>query len=168
VRRNILILNRAAQLLKKETWFRTPLLNFASSKTFPWSQSENSRTSLQRQLTSISNCVLSRIINATLPLSHWLYSPLDLGCFFRFLIVSTVARTPCTGEQPIARPLLTHRTTQTRNKRTQTSDFRVGFEPTNPRTQRSNGRRPRGLSDRQTLCGTQQTVFWDLAPCIFG
>jgi hypothetical protein len=34
------------------------------------------------------------------------------------------------GDQPVARPLLTHRTTQTQNKRTQTSIRRVGFEPT--------------------------------------
>jgi hypothetical protein len=34
------------------------------------------------------------------------------------------------GDQPIARPLPTHRTTQTHNKRTQTSMPPVGFEPT--------------------------------------
>jgi hypothetical protein len=54
-------------------------------------------------------------------LSQWLYSPLDLGRFFSFLIIYTVGRTPWTGDQPVARPLLTHRTTQTQNKRTQTS-----------------------------------------------
>jgi hypothetical protein len=36
------------------------------------------------------------------------------------------------GGQPVARPLPTHRTTQTLNKRTQTSIPRVGFEPTIP------------------------------------
>jgi DICT domain-containing protein len=36
------------------------------------------------------------------------------------------------GDQPVARSLPTHRTTQTQNKRTQTSMPRVGFEPTNP------------------------------------
>jgi hypothetical protein len=51
---------------------------------------------------------------------------------FSFLILYTVGRTPWTGDQPVARPLPTHRTTQTQNKRTQTSMSRVGFEPTIP------------------------------------
>jgi hypothetical protein len=38
----------------------------------------------------------------------------DLGCFFSFLY--TVCRTSWTGDQPIARPLPTHRTTQTQKK----------------------------------------------------
>jgi hypothetical protein len=36
------------------------------------------------------------------------------------------------GDQPAAGPLPAHRTTQTQNKRTQTSMPRVGFEPTIP------------------------------------
>jgi hypothetical protein len=36
------------------------------------------------------------------------------------------------GDQPITRPLPIHRTTQTQNKRTQTSMPRVGFETTIP------------------------------------
>jgi hypothetical protein len=36
---------------------------------------------------------------------------LDLGYFFSFLILYTVGRTPWTGDQPVARPLPTHRTT---------------------------------------------------------
>jgi hypothetical protein len=36
------------------------------------------------------------------------------------------------GDQPVAKPLLTHRITQTRNKRTETSIPYVGFEPTIP------------------------------------
>jgi hypothetical protein len=44
----------------------------------------------------------------------------------------TVCRSPCTREQPVARPLPTHRRTQTRNERTQTSMPGVGFEPTIP------------------------------------
>jgi hypothetical protein len=59
-----------------------------------------------------------------------LYSPLlDLGRFFRFLILYTVGRTPWTGDQTVARPRPTHRT-RTQNKRTQTPMSRVGFEPT--------------------------------------
>jgi hypothetical protein len=39
----------------------------------------------------------------------------------QFLNQYTVGRTPWTGDQPVPRPLPTHRTTQTQNKRTQTS-----------------------------------------------
>jgi hypothetical protein len=57
---------------------------------------------------------------------------LDLGRFFSFLILYRIGRTPWTGDQPVARLLPTHRTTQTQNKRAQTSTPRVGFEPTIP------------------------------------
>jgi hypothetical protein len=50
--------------------------------------------------------------------------------FFQFLNLYTVVRTPWPGDQPVARPLPTHRTTQTQNKRTHTSMPRVGFKPT--------------------------------------
>jgi hypothetical protein len=40
------------------------------------------------------------------------------------------------GHQLVARPLPTHRTTQTPNKRIQTSMRRVGFDPTIPVFQR--------------------------------
>jgi hypothetical protein len=63
---------------------------------------------------------------------------LDLGCFFSFLIFYTVGRTPWTGDQPVARPLPTHRTTQTQNKCTQTSMFEWD---SNPRSQLSSERR---------------------------
>jgi hypothetical protein len=55
-----------------------------------------------------------------------------LATFSSFLILYTDGRTPWTGDQSFARPLPTHRTAQTQNKRTQTSMFRVGFEPTIP------------------------------------
>jgi hypothetical protein len=90
---------------------------------------------------------------ATDPLSHflWLYSPLGLGRFFGFLKLYTLGRTPWTGDQPVGRPLLTHRTTSTQNKRTQTSMPRVGFEPTTPvlkREKNGSSLRPRGHCDR--------------------
>jgi hypothetical protein len=66
----------------------------------------------------------------SLSLSLSLYGPLNLGRYFSFLILYTVGRTPWTGDQPVARPLPTYLTTQTQNKRTQTSIPRVGFEPT--------------------------------------
>jgi hypothetical protein len=45
-----------------------------------------------------------------------------LAVFFSFLILYTVGRTPWIGDQPVARPLPTYRTTQT-----ETSMPRVGF-----------------------------------------
>jgi hypothetical protein len=36
------------------------------------------------------------------------------------------------GDQPVSRPLPTHGTTQTQNKRAQISMHRAGFEPTIP------------------------------------
>jgi hypothetical protein len=54
---------------------------------------------------------------------------LGLGLFSVLLIKYTVGRTPWAGDQPVARPLHTDRTTQTRNKHTQTSMLAVGFEP---------------------------------------
>jgi hypothetical protein len=63
----------------------------------------------------------------------WLYGPLlSHGRFFSYFIFYTVGRTLYTGDQPVARPLLTHRTAQTQNKCTQASMSQVGFEPTIP------------------------------------
>jgi hypothetical protein len=55
---------------------------------------------------------------------------------FRHLFY-TDNRTPWTGDQPVARPLPTHRTTQTQNKLTQTSMPWGGFEPTIPAFERA-------------------------------
>jgi hypothetical protein len=62
----------------------------------------------------------------------WLYSPCGPWPLFQLLNLYTVGRTPWTGDQPVAKPLPTHTTTQTHNKRTQTYMPRVGFEPTIP------------------------------------
>jgi hypothetical protein len=56
----------------------------------------------------------------------------DLDCFFSFLSLYIVGRIPWTGDQPVARPLPTHRITQTQNTRKQTSIPSVWFEPTIP------------------------------------
>jgi hypothetical protein len=56
----------------------------------------------------------------------------NLVRFFSFLIFYTVGRTPWPGDEPVARPLPAHRTTQTQNKPTQTSMPQVEFEPTIP------------------------------------
>jgi hypothetical protein len=87
----------------------------------------------------------------SLSLSLWLYSTLDLGRFFSFLILHTIGRTPWMGDQPVARPLLAHRTTQTQNKRTQASMRLLGFEPTIPASERVktlHAFRPCGYCDR--------------------
>jgi hypothetical protein len=53
-----------------------------------------------------------------LPNNNVISPLLGFGRFFSFLILYTVGRTPWTGDQPVARSLPTHRTTQTQNKRT--------------------------------------------------
>jgi hypothetical protein len=67
----------------------------------------------------------------------WLYSPWVPWPLFQFLNLYIVCKTPWTGDQSVARPLTTHRTTQTRNKCTQTSIPRVVFEPTIPLFERA-------------------------------
>jgi hypothetical protein len=41
------------------------------------------------------------------------------------------------GDKPVARPIPTHKTTKTHNKRTQISIHRVGLEPMTPALQRA-------------------------------
>jgi hypothetical protein len=63
-----------------------------------------------------------------------LQSPLlGLGRFFSFLVLYTVGRKPWTRDQPVARSVPTHRTTQTQNKRTQR--YRCLEWDSNPRSQ---------------------------------
>jgi hypothetical protein len=60
-------------------------------------------------------------LSLSLSLSLSLYGSTALWTLVAFsvsLIQYTVGRTSWTGDQPIARPLPTHRTTQTQNKRT--------------------------------------------------
>jgi hypothetical protein len=74
--------------------------------------------------------ISSKLLLILLVLLLWLCSSLlGLGRFFSLLILYTVGRIAWTGDQPVARLLLTHRTTQIENKCTQTSMPRVGFEP---------------------------------------
>jgi hypothetical protein len=67
----------------------------------------------------------------------WLYSPYGSWLLFQFLHVYTVGRIPWIEDQPVARSLSTRRTTQTQNKRTQTSITLVRFEPTIPVIERT-------------------------------
>jgi hypothetical protein len=52
-------------------------------------------------------------------------------------LLYTDGRTPWTGDQPVTMPVLTHRTTQTQNKRTHTAMPWEGFESTIPVSERS-------------------------------
>jgi hypothetical protein len=65
-----------------------------------------------------------------------LQSFVGLWPLFSFLIFYTVVWTPWTGDQPVVRPLPTHRQAQTQNKCTQTSMPQVEFEPTIPGIER--------------------------------
>jgi hypothetical protein len=69
---------------------------------------------------------------------------------FQFLDPIHSRQTLWTGHQTVARPLPTHRKTQTQNKRTQTSMARVGFEPTT--TVFGRAKTVHGLDRAATLC----------------
>jgi hypothetical protein len=51
------------------------------------------------------HCCENRRSNKSLLSLSWLYSPLDLGHFFSFLIQHTFGRTPSMGNRPVSRPL---------------------------------------------------------------
>jgi hypothetical protein len=77
--------------------------------------------------------------------------------FFQFLDFYTVGRTLWTGDQPIVRLLPAYRTTQTRNKCTQSSILQVGFEPTIPVFERA---KTGHVSDRAaTVTGVMHHVL---------
>jgi hypothetical protein len=57
------------------------------------------------------NCLIKILLLLLLLLLLWLYSPLlGLGRFFSLFIVYRVGMIPWTGDQPVARPIPTHRT----------------------------------------------------------
>jgi hypothetical protein len=60
---------------------------------------------------------LSVYLSIYLSIYLWLYGLCGPWPFFKFLDIYTVSRTFGTGDQPVARPLPTHRRTQTQNKR---------------------------------------------------
>jgi hypothetical protein len=84
----------------------------------------------------------------------------DLGRLSSFLILYTVGRTPWRGDQPVARPLPTHRITQTWNKCTQTSMPWVGFESTVPPFERA--KRIHALDRAAAVIGNTNTRSQDL------
>jgi hypothetical protein len=89
-----------------------------------------------------------------LPTYLWLYSPCGPWPIFQFLNPHRVGRTSWTGDQPVARPLPTH-TTQTQNKRIQTSMPWVGFEHTTPVLQRA--KTVHALDSAATVIGVSQS-----------
>jgi hypothetical protein len=60
-----------------------------------------------------------------------------LAAFFQLLNLCSAGRASWTSDEPVARPLHTHKTTQTQNKDTQTFMARVGFEPMIPAFERA-------------------------------
>jgi hypothetical protein len=79
---------------------------------------------------------LSIYLSVYLSVCLWLYSPCGPWPLFQFLNLYTVGRTLGRVISPSQGRYL-HRTTQTQNKRTQTSMHRVGFEPTIPAFQQA-------------------------------
>jgi hypothetical protein len=61
------------------------------------------------------------------------------------------------GDQPVARPLPIHRTTQTRNKRTRTSVPLLGFEPTIAALERA--KTVQALDLTATVIGPRKNIF---------
>jgi hypothetical protein len=83
-------------------------------------------------------------------------------------IILFSCRTPWTGGQLVARPLPAHRTTQTQNKRTQTSMPQVGFEPTVPVFERA--KTVHALDHAATVLGSYyrlQELIGDLSSFAF-
>jgi hypothetical protein len=95
---------------------------------------------------------------------QWLYSPLlGPGLFLSFVIFFTDGRTPWTRDRLVARPLPTHRTTQTLNKRTHRHPY---FKwDSNPRSQLSSDRRQFMPHTARSLwsasIGTGRSTFTD-------
>jgi hypothetical protein len=86
-----------------------------------------------------------------------LQPPWALASAFQFHDHFTAGRTPWTGDQPVARSLPTHRTTQTQNKHIHTPNIRafcgirthdLGFRA----SEDSTCLRPLGYRDRRNVC----------------
>jgi hypothetical protein len=88
------------------------------------------------------------------PAYLWLYSPCESLLLFQLLNLHTVGRTRWTGDQHFATPLVTHKTTHTQNKSTETCMPWVGFEPTIPVFER--GKTVNALGRATTVIGTQE------------
>jgi hypothetical protein len=85
---------------------------------------------------------------------QWLFQPIQgPGLLFSSVIIFTDSTTPWTSDQPVAMPLSKHRTTQTQNKRIQTSNIHalIGIRIHDPSVRASEDSlclRPRGYCDQ--------------------
>jgi hypothetical protein len=127
--------------------------------------------------TNINICSLYKPRKNDLPKFHvcktqysfihqWLYSPLlGPGCFFRFVTLHRVGKTPWTGDQPVARPLPTQRIAQHRINEHRHPCLEQDL---NPRPQCSRGEnssyvRPRGHCDRHKILYPKNLFRCDVA-----
>jgi hypothetical protein len=94
-----------------------------------YSQGENNP-----ECRSQSNILSHSFIHSAMVLQPFI-GPWPLLQFPYFFYI--VGRTPWTSDQPVTRPLPTHRATKTQNKRIQTSIPWVGFESTIPASERA-------------------------------
>jgi hypothetical protein len=100
-----------------------------------------------------SKLIMSGLISSFFYPSMALQSFIRPWPLFSFLVLYTVGSTSWTEDQSVARPLPTHRTTQTQNKRKQTSMAGVGFEPRIPAFERA--KTVHTLDRAATLIGKQ-------------
>jgi hypothetical protein len=90
---------------------------------------------LRSTLKRINNLFIYSFIHSSMALQPFVvpWPPLQFRNHFY-----TDGRTPWTSDQPVARQLPTHRTTQTENKQTHRHPWLlIGFEPTIPAVQRT-------------------------------
>jgi hypothetical protein len=104
-------------------------------------------------------------------LLFWPYSPLlGLGLFFSFLIQYTVASTPWTGDQPIARPLLTQQEKRRINACNIDTNILSGIRTHGPSlraSEDSSGLRPYGHCDRLSSIIRYINIYIAVFPVLF-
>jgi hypothetical protein len=120
---------------------------------------------LSLHLSIFQSICLSVYLSVCLSTYLWFHSPCGPWPLFQFLDLCTVRRTPWTGDQPVARPLPTHRIAQTQNKRTQTYKPQVGFEPTIPVVERS--KTVLALDRAATVIGTSVAYTYEMSSLQF-
>jgi hypothetical protein len=121
--------SRQGHLLFWSSWFSSTSIRRGKfpSKSFPIKL--HPRQSVSQ---SVRPSAHPSIHQSYLSINPWLYSPCGPWPPFQFLDLYTVGRAPWLGDQPVARPVPTHRTAQTQNKRKQTSTPWARFESTIP------------------------------------
>jgi hypothetical protein len=114
--------------------------------------------SIHRRKSALVNCVFFFLyfFMAVQPFGPWL--------LFSFLIIFTVGRTPWTEDRAVARPLPTHRTTQTHHKSRHT-DIHASSEirTCDPRVRAGEDvscLRPRRHCDRLLRTATSSNFLW--------